>query len=101
MGVQCVAIAKESLSDVLADDDDGFGATAVRVREFATGDERDAEHREEARRHEADVRAWGFFAIGWRIAFDSEGLIDARAGFAGIAPRYEAASGHGVDPRQL
>src|ERR1043165_4526414 len=102
MGVQGVGVAEESLRDALADDDDRFRAATVSVRELAARDERDAEHRKEARRHEANVRAWRFFAIGRRIAFDGEGLIDARAaGFAGIAPRYEAAGGDRVHPWQL
>src|SRR5437773_12398208 len=102
MGVQCVAVAKESLCDALADDDDRFRATAVSVRELAAGDKRDAEHREEARRREADVRARGFFAIGWRIPFDSERLIDTRAaGLAGVAPWDEATGGDSVDSGQL
>src|SRR5690348_5944300 len=102
MGVQCVAVAKESLRDALTDDDDRFRAAAVSVGELAAGDERDAEHLEEAMRYEADVRAWGFFAIGRRISFDAEGLVDAGpARLAGITPRDEAADGDSVDPGQL
>ena len=42
------------------------------VVEIAAGDDRDAERREEARRHRAEPRARIFFAVGLRVAFGRE-----------------------------
>ena len=92
--VQRVAVRKQPLRDALAHDHDQLAAAAVVVGEVAAGDQRDAEHREEARRDDAEPRARVLFAVGRRVALG--GKRDGRAEAAGVAPRHEAADGDAV-----
>ena len=51
--VRRVAVREQSLCHALADDRHGLAAVAVIVREITAGEQRDAEHGEEARRDNA------------------------------------------------
>ena len=89
---------EQPLRDALADDDDRLAAGAVVVGEVAAGDERHAEHREEARRDDPQPRVRVLFAVRRRVALDGERRAGPNA--AGVAPRHEAAERDALDAGQ-
>src|SRR5262245_33824174 len=80
MSIQRFGVGEETLSDGLADNGDRFRVPAVRVREFAAGDERDAQDREEARRDESVPRPGQLFGVGGRVAFGPEAEVETWGG---------------------
>ncbi len=97
--VQRLAVREEPLRDALADDHHRLRAAAVLVGEIAPGEHRDADHGEEARRHNAEPRARILFAIRRRVTLDRE--WHSRAETAGIAPGHEASDRDAVHAGQL
>jgi len=65
----------EQLQDVCAvraEEDNWLAATTVVVVEVASSNKRDAQCREESRRHDAQLRARILFANGFYVALSSE-----------------------------
>src|SRR5258708_7601886 len=78
---------------------DETSAGAVLVGEVAAGEQRDAEHGEEARRHDAEPRARVLVAGRGCVALGDE--RDAWAEAPGVAPGQEAPDRCTVNARQL
>ena len=85
--------------DALADDYDRRFVSAVRVREVATGDNRDAEGGKEPGRHGAEARTRVLLTVRLRVPLDPE--LEAGAEHAGITPRHRGADGHPFHARQF
>ena len=97
--VQRVPVRKEPLSHALADEHDRLAVCAVLVTEIAAAEYRNAEHREESGRHNAEPRPWIFLSVRWLVAFDSE--LDGWPEASGVTPGHEAPQRGADDTWQL
>ncbi len=96
--VDGVLIRKHSLGHALAHNDHQLAALSVRGVEIASGNQRDAERREESRRNRSKPPARIFFARCLDMTVGGE--TKARAEVTGIAPRNGAAHCNSIDARQ-
>src|SRR6185437_9426110 len=90
---------KHPLREALADDHDAVTVRAVGVREVPSGDQRDAEHREEPWRDNPETRVRILLAVGGRVTIAGE--LKAGRQPVGVTPWYDGPHRHAVDARQL
>ena len=64
LSIERVAVREESLRDALADDHDALAVVMVAIREFATGEQRNAEQPKEAGPDEPLPRERVLLAVG-------------------------------------